>query len=103
VRGFLFSPTGPRPEEGVICLLRVCTMAYSGGNQSSMSLPMNDPVKLQKLFDGFYHYSSGILDRCVMAINGFGVATRQPYKTEVNGPKDYQFWKGRFAIIVLEG
>jgi len=50
----------------------------------SLGLPMNDPVKLQKLSDGFYHHSSGILDGCVMAINGFGVATRQPYKTKVN-------------------
>jgi hypothetical protein len=69
----------------------------------SLGLPINDPVKLQKLSDGFYHHSSGILHGCVMAINGFGVATRQPYKTEVNRPKDYRFRKGGFAIIVLAG
>jgi hypothetical protein len=69
----------------------------------SLGLPMDDPVQLQKLSDGFYHHSSGILDGCVMAIDGFGVATRQPYKTEVNRPKDYRFRKGGFAIIVLAG
>lgn len=69
----------------------------------SLGLPMDDPVQLQKLSDGFYHHSSGILDGCIMAIDGFGVATRQPYKTEVNRPKDYRFRKGGFAIIVLAG
>jgi hypothetical protein len=40
------------------------------------------PLKLQQLSDGFYNHSSGMLDGCVMAIDGFGVATRQPFKSE---------------------
>jgi hypothetical protein len=38
-----------------------------------------------------------------MAIDGFGVSTRAPYKTEVESPKDYRFCKAGFAIIVLRG
>jgi hypothetical protein len=38
------------------------------------------PLKLQQLSDCFH--SSGMLDGCVMAIDGFGVATRQPFESE---------------------
>ena len=38
-----------------------------------------------------------------MALDGFGVLTRAPYKSEVDRPKDYRFRKSGFAIIVLAG
>ena len=31
------------------------------------------------------------MDGCVMAMDGFGVATRQPFKSEVDNPRDYRF------------
>ncbi len=40
---------------------------------------------------------------CVLAIDGFGVGTRQPFKWEVKRPKDYRFRKGGFALVVLAG
>lgn len=38
-----------------------------------------------------------------MSLDGFGVATQQPYNWEVQRPKDYRFHKGGFAIILLAG
>ena len=68
-----------------------------------IGFPVNDDAKLEELARGFYNHSGGILDGCVMAIDGFGVSTRCPFKTEVVRPKDYRFRKGGFAIIVLAG
>jgi hypothetical protein len=39
----------------------------------------------------------------VLALDGLGVSTWQPYKWEVQFPKDYHFRKGGFAILVLAG
>jgi hypothetical protein len=68
-----------------------------------MGFPFGDESRLEELADGFRVHSGGILDGCVMAIDGFGVATRAPYKSEVDGAKDYRFRKSGFAIVVLGG
>ena len=69
----------------------------------SMGLPIGDSSKLDELSKGFFEHSGGILDGCMMAVDGLGVLTRQPFKSEVKKPKDYRFRKGGFAIIVLAG
>jgi hypothetical protein len=43
------------------------------------------------------------LDGCVLAVDGFGVQTRCPYKKEVPAQKDYRLRKGGFAIIAITG
>jgi len=68
-----------------------------------MGLPIDDSSKLEELSKGFFEYSGGILDGCVMAVNGLGVLTRQPFKSKIKKPKDYRFRKGGFAMIVLAG
>ena len=68
-----------------------------------LGFPVNDDAKLAELSSGFYNHSGGVLDGCVLALDGFGVCTRCPFKTEVIRPKDYRFRKGGFAIIVLAG
>ena len=68
-----------------------------------MGFPVNDEDKLEELRQGFSHHSAGILDGCVLALDGFGVSTRAPFETEVIRPKDYQFRKGGFALIVMAG
>ena len=68
-----------------------------------MGLPIGDSSKLEELSKGFFEHSGGILDGCVMAVDGLGVLTRQPFKSEVKKPKDYRFRKGGFAVIVLAG
>lgn len=68
-----------------------------------LGLPYDDPIKLDELSTGFKNHSGGILDGCVMAIDGFGVLTRAPYQCEVERPKDYRFRKTGYAIIVLAG
>ena len=65
-----------------------------------MGFPTDNAGKLEELSNGFHNHSGGILDGCVMAIDGFAVC---PFKTEVIHPKDYRFCKGGFAIIVLAG
>jgi hypothetical protein len=69
----------------------------------TMSFPHNDPAQLEETSKGFFHHSSGILDGCLMAIDGFGVKCHSPYKSEDLRWKDYHFDEGGFAIIVLAG
>jgi len=69
----------------------------------SMGFPIDDEEKLEELSRGFSEHSSGILDGCVLALDGLGVCTRCPFKTEVSRPKDYRFRKSGFAILVLAG
>lgn len=68
-----------------------------------LGFPVGDAQKLEELADGFDKHSSGILKGCVLAIDGFGVGTRQPFEWEVKRPKDYRFRKGGFALVVLAG
>jgi hypothetical protein len=69
----------------------------------TMSFPHNDPAQLEEMSNDFFDHSGGILDGCLMAIDGFGVKCRCPYKSEDLRWKDYHFCKGGFAIIVLAG
>jgi hypothetical protein len=68
-----------------------------------IGLPFNDPEQLEKLSEGFYLHSHGILDGCIMAIDGFAIRTRQPFGKETPKPKDYRFRKDGFAIIIIAG
>jgi len=69
----------------------------------SIGFPFEDDIALESLSQGFEEHSGGILKGHVLAIDGFGVSTRQPFKTKVLHPKDYRFRKGGFAVIVLAG
>jgi hypothetical protein len=69
----------------------------------SIGFPFHNIGQLEQLSQGFYNHSGGILDGCVLAVDGLGVATRQPFKWEVKYPKDYRFYNGSFAIIVMAG
>jgi hypothetical protein len=69
----------------------------------TMSFPHNDPVQLEEMQKGFFDHSGGVLDGCLMAIDGFGVKCHCPYKSEDLRWKDCCFCKGGFAIIVLAG
>jgi hypothetical protein len=68
-----------------------------------MGLPLHDVEKLEELSMGFSEHSGGILDGCVLAMDGFAVLTRQPYDEEVLYKKDYRYRKGGFGIVVLAG
>jgi len=72
-------------------------------NAFEMGFPVNDLDRLEELSKGFSDHSGGILDGCVLAIDGFGVQTRCPFRNEVVAQKDYRFRKGGFAIIVIAG
>jgi hypothetical protein len=68
-----------------------------------MGFPVNDRDRLEQLAAGFSEHSGGLLVGCVLAIDGFGMRTHCPFKTEVSRQKDYRFRKGGFAFIVLAG
>ncbi len=68
-----------------------------------MGLLVDDIGKLEMLSSRGYKHFGEILYGCVIALDGFGVATWQPYAWEVKWPKNYCFHKGGFAIIVLPG
>jgi hypothetical protein len=68
-----------------------------------IGLPIHDTDKLDALSRGFYDHSGGILDGCVLSMDGLAILTRQPYDYEVVYKKDYHYCKGGFAIVVLAG
>ncbi len=69
----------------------------------TIGFAFDDIECLETLLKGFYDHSSGILDGCVLALDGLGVSPRQPYKWGIQLPKDYHLYMGGFAIIVLAG
>lgn len=68
-----------------------------------IGVPFDDINRLEGLARGFYKHSDGILDGCILAIDGFAVRTRCPFESEVEFRKDYRFRKGGFAIVTLAG
>jgi hypothetical protein len=58
---------------------------------------------LEQLAAEFSEHSGGLIDGCVLAIDGFGMCTHCPYKTEVIRQKDCWFRKGSFAFIMIVG
>jgi len=85
-------------ERGVLWpTIKAIDMAYE------MGLPLHDIDQLEELSQGFCDHSGGILDGCILAMDGFAIITRQPYDNEVKYKKDYRYHKGGFAIVVLVG
>jgi len=68
-----------------------------------MGFPVNDNERLEQLAEGFRNHSGGVMDGCVLALDGLGVIVRCPFKDDVERQRDYRFRKGGFAIIVLAG
>lgn len=56
-----------------------------------------------RISEGFKQHSSGVLDGCIMAIDGLAVRVRQPFKSEVTNTKAWTCRKGGFALIVMAG
>jgi hypothetical protein len=56
-----------------------------------------------RISEGFKLHSSGILDGCIMAIDGLAVRVRQPFKSEVKNTKSWTCRKGGFTLIVMAG
>jgi len=66
-----------------------------------MGFPANDEDRLEQLAAGFWQHSGGLLDGCVLALDGVEVPICCPYQKDVERQKDYHFRKGGFAIMVL--
>jgi hypothetical protein len=66
---FGIAPTFYHPNVALLPTLSPIDAAFQ------MGLPVDDVSKLEMLSSGFYQHSGGILDGCVLALDGFGVAT----------------------------
>ena len=69
-------------------------------------LKLGFPVGLEalsQLASGFNRQSNGIMNGCVMAIDGLLVRTRKPYKHEVKNPVAYKNRKGGFGVLLMAG
>lgn len=69
----------------------------------TLGLPLENAEALDAISRGFAEHSGGVMEGCVMAIDGLAVRTRQPYKHEVKYSKCWRCRKGGFAIIVMAG
>ena len=69
----------------------------------SIGVPIGDEVQLEQMAIGFREHSNGVLDNCIIAIDGLAVRTRYPYKWEVNNPKEFRNRKGGFGFVILAG
>ena len=67
----------------------------------TMGVPLHDREALEELAEGFRINSNGILDGCIMAMDGLVVRTRCPYSWEVPNARDYRNRKCGFGFIVL--
>ncbi len=80
-------------------------MAFFGQHWRTFSaaypieFPFHDIDKLEYLSQGFFDHSGGIVDGCVSAMVGFGVATHQPNKWEVKYPKITDFVKDALLFL----
>lgn len=68
-----------------------------------LGFPINDNDALEELAAGFREHSGGVLDNCVLAIDGMAVKTICPSVFDVRQRKDYRCRKGGFAIILMAG
>lgn len=57
----------------------------------------------RRISEGFKNHSGGIMDGCVLAIDGLAVRVRQPFKSELENTKAWCYRKGGFALIVMAG
>jgi hypothetical protein len=66
-----------------------------------ISFSINNEEKLKELSDGFAQQLDGVLEGCVMAVDGIAIKTRQPKRSEVSNINCYRNRKGGFAIVVM--
>lgn len=66
-------------------------------------LPLDNNALLTELAEGFKSHSGGVLDGCIMAIDGLAVRVRKPLDSEVKYTKCWCCRQGGFALIVMAG
>lgn len=72
-------------------------------NAFELGLDLNDNELLHNLSSGFKAHSGGVMEGCILAIDGMAVRVRQPYRSEVKDIKAYCSRKGGFALVVMAG
>jgi hypothetical protein len=69
----------------------------------TLGLPLTDKSVLKELSKGFEEHSGGVMEGCILAIDGLAVRVRSPFESEVKFTKCWRCRKGGFAIIVMAG
>ncbi len=64
---------------------------------------MNDNERLEQLAEDLRNHSGGVMDGCILALDGLGVIAHCPFKDDMERQRDYHFHKGCFAIVALAG
>ena len=68
-----------------------------------MGVPLGDNFALDELSKEFRIHSKGVLDGCILAMDGLIVRTRCPYRWEVPNQRDYRNRKCGFGFLILAG
>lgn len=68
-----------------------------------ITFPVSNTEALNKIEQGFAAHSFGRLRGCVMAVDGWVVKTRQPYKSEVENINCFRNRKECFGLVVIGG
>ena len=68
-----------------------------------IGFPLNDPVKLEKLSQGFAKYSKYRMKGCVIALDGWVLRTRCPTKKETKHIVSHRNRKGFWGMVVFAG
>ena len=71
--------------------------------KDSINFPVHDNEELARIECGFSSYSFGRLPGCVMAVDGWVVKTRQPYRSEVQNVTCFRNRKDCYGLVVLAG
>lgn len=68
-----------------------------------IGMPVHDADKLDEIQRLFSRECGGVLNNCVMAMDGWVCRTRQPYRNEVESPMHYRNRHECYGLVVLAG
>lgn len=68
-----------------------------------LGLDLGNHDLLHALSRGFTEHSGGVMEGCVLAIDGLSVRVRQPYRSEVKDITAWRSRKGGFSLVVMAG
>ena len=68
-----------------------------------IQFPVSNNEDLMKIQSGFERHSFGRIKGCVMAVDGWVIKTRQPYKSEVENINCFRNRKDCFGVVVIGG
>ena len=77
--------------------------AIDGTYSIGLDFGLSNLKNLSEEFAGIYQPSATVFDGIVLALDGWVMRTRQPYRSEVDNVNSYRNRKGCWGIVVLAG